>query len=106
MNKVEQIGLFKEDLEQYKFIFDNYESLSPEDGDTAYELAKTALIAADRWNEISFNASKLSKEYDISKTDLYNWAYHKYRVLMTLHEFCRVVYKQCSDNARQRWNEN
>lgn len=100
------IGLFKEDLEQYQMLLDNYEALSQEDGDTAYNLAKMMIIAADRWNEIAFNASKYSKETSISKTDLYNWAYHKYRLLMTLHEFCRVVYKQCSDNMRARWNEN
>lgn len=99
-------GIFKEDLEQYQMIIDNYEALSSEDGDTAYKLAQLCILTADRWNEIAFNASKLAKEADISKTDLYNWAYRKYRILMTLHEFCRVVYKQCSDNLRQRWNEN
>ena len=98
--------LFKEDIAQYQMLLDNYESLTPEDGDTAYELAKDLIILADRWNEISLNASKIAKDSSISKTDLYNWAYHKYRILMTLHDFCRVVYKQCSDNARMRWGEN
>lgn len=100
------IGIFKEDLEQYQVLLDNYEALSPEDGNTAYKLAKMMIISADRWNEIAFNASKYSKEYEVSKTELYQWAYHKYRILMTLHEFCRVVYKQVCDNERQRWNED
>ena len=100
------IRIFKDDLEQYQVLMDNYESLNSEDGSTAYELAKMMLMAADRWNEIAFNATKYSREYNVSKSDLYNWAYHKYRILMTTHEFCRVVYKQCSDNLRQRWNEN
>lgn len=101
-----EIGLFKEDLEQYQTIMDNYESLTSNDGQTAYELAKMMLICADRWNEIAFNATKIAKENGFSKTDLYNWAYHKYRWLMTGHEFCRVVYRQCSDDERSRWNEN
>lgn len=106
MNNYDNLGLFQEDLEQYKMIMDNYESLSSEDGPTAYELAVMCIVAADRWNEIAFNASKLSKSVGVVKTDLYNWAYHKYRILMTLHEFCRVVYRQCEENVRTRWNEN
>lgn len=101
-----EIGLFEEDLKQYQMLIDNYESLSSEDGKTAYDLAKMMLSCADRWNEIAFNASKISKENNISKTDLYNWAYHKYRWLMTAHEFCRCVWRQCSESERTRWNEN
>lgn len=100
------IGIFKEDLEQYQMLLDNYEALSPEDSNTAYQLAKMMIICADRWNEISFNASKYSKEYNVTKSDLQQWAYHKYRILMVLHEFCRVVYKQVCDNERSRWSEN
>lgn len=95
----------KEDLEQYQVILDSYELLSSEDGDTAYKLAQMAIIQADRWSEISVNASKIGKEVNVAKTDLYNYAYHKYRVLMTIHEFCRVVYRQCEEQARTRWNE-
>lgn len=98
--------LFEEDLAQYQFVLDNYEALSSEDGATAYQLAQRAIIQADRWAEISFNASKLYKTADVAKTDLYNWAYHKYRILMTIHDFCRVVYRQCSEAERCRWNEN
>lgn len=100
LNKIEELGLFTEDLEQYQIIKDNFESLSTEDGQTAYELAKMCMIQSDRWNEIALNATKYGKEYSISKTDLYNWAYHRYRILMTMHEFCRVVYRQCSEDLR------
>ena len=44
--------------------------------------------------------------YSSKESDLYNWVYHKYRILMTIHEFCRVVYRQCEEQARNRWNEN
>lgn len=104
MNKLDLI--YKDDLEQYQIILDNYEALSSEDGVTAYRLAKMAIVQADRWNEIAFESSKASKELEVSKTNLYNWAYHRYRILMTIHEFCRVVYRQCEEQARERWNEN
>ncbi len=97
---------FEEDLKQYKFILDNYEGLSSEDGETAYDLAKQCIVQADRWSEISLNASKIGKEINVSKTDLYNFVYQRYRILMTIHEFCRVVYRQCEEQARNRWNEN
>ena len=103
MNSVNLI--FKEDLEQYQVIMDSYELLTSEDGITAYKLAQMSILQADRWNEIMLNASKLSKEISIAKTDLYSWAYHKYRILMTIHEFCRVVYRQCEEQTRNRWNE-
>lgn len=106
-NKVlNDLELFKEDLEQYQMILDNYAILTSDDGMTAYELAKMCISAADRWSEITMNASKICKEAKISKTDLYNWAYHKYRILMTIHDFCRVVYRQCSEAERCRWNDN
>lgn len=98
--------IFKEDLEQYQFIIDNVEILSSEDGATAYQLAQMSLIQADRWLEISLNASRLSRKISVAKTDLYNYTYHKYRILMTIHEFCRVIYRQCSEAERCRWNEN
>ena len=96
--------IYEEDLSQYKFILDNYEALSSEDGATAYLLAQQSLILADRWLEITLEASKVSKEISISKTDLYNYAYHKYRILMTIHEFCRVVYRQCEESIRNRFD--
>lgn len=104
MNKLDLI--YKDDLEQYQIILDNYEALSSEDGVTAYRLAQMAIVQADRWNEITFESSKAAKELEVSKTNLYNWAYHRYRILMTIHEFCRVVYRQCEEQARERWNEN
>lgn len=99
-------NFFKEDLEQYKMILDNYESLTSEDGVTAYKIAKMSLVEADRWIEITLNASKYSPSVGIAKTDLYSWAYHKYRILTQIHEFSRVVYRQCSESERCRWNEN
>ncbi len=94
--------IYKEDLEAYQTIFDNYESLTSDDLETAYMLAKMSIIQADRWNEIAFNAEKVNRELGVSKTSLYNWAYHRYRILMTIHESCRVVWRQCKEDFRNR----
>lgn len=95
-------NFFEEDIKQYNEMLKNYDLLQTEDLDLAYELSKQFILLADRWNEIAFESSKYSKECNMSKTTFYQWAYHKYRILMTLHEFCRVVYKQGSDNLRMR----
>ncbi len=87
----------QDDIEQFNVLRDNFEALNSEDGDTAYKLALQMIVCADRWCEIALNISKYSKDLENSKTNLYNWAYHKYRILMTMHEFCRVVYRQCRE---------
>ncbi len=101
MNSSTDLNL-KKDIDDYKVVLDNYEVLSSEDGYTAYELAKQALVLADRWSEISFQSSQYSAKYEVSKSAFYDYAYRKYRVLMQVHEFCRVVYRQCSENLRNR----
>lgn len=101
MNFSQELNL-KEDILNYQVILDNYQALSSEDGDTAYELAKQALALCDRWSEIAFQASQYSTKYEVSKSAFYDYAYRKYRVLMQIHDFCRVVYRQCSENLRNR----
>lgn len=94
--------LYKDDLELYQLILDNYDSLLSDDMDTAYSLAKMSILAADRWNEISFEVTKSYRDFGYAKSDLQNWAYHRYRVLMTIHESCRVVWRQCKEDLRSR----
>lgn len=90
----------KEDIEQFNFLKDNFEALSSEDGETAYQLAVKMLVCADRWTEICKDISNYAKEFNTTKSSLYDWAYHKYRILMNMHEFCRVVYRQCREEER------
>lgn len=93
----------KEDIEQFNFLKDNFEALSSEDGETAYQLAVKMLICADRWTEICKDISNFAKEFNTTKSSLYDWAYHKYRILMNMHEFCRVVYRQCREEERNNF---
>ena len=97
---------FKEDLKNYNEIFDAFQKMYSEDGALAYDLAISALVNADRWNEIMVNASKYARECDCSKTDLYSYCYNKYRILSKIHEFCRVVFRNCNEEARSRMDSN
>lgn len=97
--------LYKDDLDMYQAVFDTFEGLSSSDMESAYYLAKTSIIQADRWNEIAFNAERVNRELGVSKTSLYNWAYHRYRILMTIHESCRVVWRQCKEDLRSRGDD-
>lgn len=97
--------VYKDDLELYQTILDNYETLISEDIDTAYKLAQMSIIQADRWNEISFEITKRYREFGYAKCDLQNWAYHRYRILMTIHESCRVIWRQCKEDLRSRGSD-
>lgn len=86
-----------EDIEFYKYLLSEYESLSSEDYKYAYDLSKQALMTADRWNEIMLESAKYSKELDLPKSRFENYAYQKWKMLMKIHEFCRIVYRQGAD---------
>lgn len=84
----------KEDITQYNETLETYEQLETEDIELAYDLAKKCLLLANRWNEIMLNSAKYCTLVEVRKTAFENWSYHKYRILMTAHEFCRVVWRQ------------
>ncbi len=84
----------QEDIKQYNDKKEIFDRLNPEDIELAYDLAKECLLLADRWNEIMLNSAKYCTLIDTKKTSFENWAYHKYRILMTMHEFSRVVWRQ------------
>lgn len=89
-------NLFKEDLEQYRELVEQFKSLDSADFSTAYTLSQDALIMADRWNEIMLNSVKYSRDLDCTKTDFSNYCYQKFKMLIKIHDFCRVVYRQGS----------
>lgn len=84
----------KEDINQYNETLEIYKQLNPEDIELAYDLAKQCLILADRWNEIMLDSAKYCTLMETSRTLFEKWAYHKYRILMTAHEYSRVVWRQ------------
>lgn len=99
-----EIEILNEDIKQYNYILEAYNELNTEDIDLAYQMAKESLILADRWNEIMLNSAKYCTIYEKSRTGFEKWAYHKYRILMTMHEFCRVVWRQGKEEYKNKFN--
>lgn len=85
-----------EDIKNYKGLLEGFKSLDSSDFTTAYSLSQVALIMADRWNEIMLNSVKYSKELEVTKSEFTSYCYQKFKMLMKIHDFCRVVYRQGS----------
>ena len=83
-----------EDIKFYKKLVEDFKDLDSSDFTTAYTLSQEALITADRWNEIMLNSAKYSKELEVTKSDFTNYCYQKFKMLMKIHDFSRVVYRQ------------
>lgn len=88
------------DIKQYKGLVEDFKSLDSSDYATAYTLSQLALSLADRWNEIMLNSVKYAKDLSCTKSDFTNWCYQKFKILMKIHDFCRVVYRQGSYEMR------
>ena len=82
-----------QDIEQYKELIEIFKTLDSSDYSTAYQLSEDALVMADRWNEIMLNSVKYSKELEVTKSDFTNYCYQKYKILMKVHEMCRMIYR-------------
>lgn len=93
-----------EDIAQYNEVLDMYKQLETEDIELAYDISKECLLLANRWNEIMLNSAKFCIVIETNKTTFEKWAYHKYRVLMTAHEFCRVVWRQGKEEYKNSFN--
>ena len=85
-----------EDIKLYNELVEDFKVLDSSDYTSAYTLSQLALSLADRWNEIMINSIKYSKELDYTKSEFSTYCYQKFKVLMKIHDFCRVVYRQGS----------
>lgn len=92
--------MLEEDIKQYKELIEDFKVLDSSDYTTAYKLSQTALIQADRWNEIMLNSVKYSKELEVTKSDFTNYAYQKFKMLMKIHDFARSVWRQGEESMR------
>lgn len=97
--------MIEEDLKIYDTIIDEFKNLSSSDFTTAYSLSQDALVIADRWNEIMLNSAKYSKELEYNKSEFTNYCYQKFKMLMKIHDFCRVVYRQGSYEIKNYGDE-
>ncbi len=91
----------KQDVKQYNALLNRYELLNSEDFATAFDIARTALILADRWNEVQVQAAKHDIG-DLSKTDFQKWAYGKYRQLHLVHEHARSIWRMGEQFSKER----
>ena len=91
-----EIKGIEEDIKFYDNLIKDFESLDSGDFTTAYKLSQIALISADRWNEIMLDSVKYSKELEYTKSEFTSYCYQKFKMLMKIHDFCRVVYRQGS----------
>lgn len=86
----------QQDIDLYNGLVRDFMDLDSGDFTSAYTLSKLALSLADRWNEIMLNSVKYSKELEVTKSEFTNYCYQKFKMLMKIHDFCRVVYRQGS----------
>lgn len=93
--------IFQEDLNQYYEVAEAYVNLAPEDIETAFELTKKAWVLADRWASLSVNASKLAT-MKVNKTDIKDFCYRKHKMMQSIHEHCRVIYRLGEEDLKRK----
>ena len=82
-----------EDIEFYNKLMEDFKNLDSSDYSTAYVLSQEALITADRWNEIMLNSVKYAKETQYTKSEITSYCYQKYKILIKIHDICRMIYR-------------
>lgn len=93
---MKNIKELEEDIKYYDDLIQKFKTLNSSDFTTAYKLAQAALVAADRWNEIMLDSVKYTKDINYTKSEFTSYCYQKYKVLMKMHDFARVIYRQGS----------
>lgn len=94
-------SIFPEDSQQYREISKRYLKLTTEDYRGAYEITQDSWALAQRWSDIASNVAKIAQESGVSKTDLKDWCYQRYRQLQLMHEHARMVWGIGEREARE-----
>jgi hypothetical protein len=84
----------EKDIKLYDGLVEDFNNLDSSDFTSAYKLSQLALSLADRWNEIMLNSVKYSKELEYTKSEFTTYCYQKFKILMKIHDFARIVYRQ------------
>lgn len=84
----------EKDIRLYDGLVEDFNNLDSSDFTSAYKLSQLALSLADRWNEIMLNSVKYSKELEYTKSEFTTYCYQKFKILMKIHDFARIVYRQ------------
>lgn len=84
--------IVQEDFNQFREVAIRFRDVQMENCSELHRLSVDAWILASRWNNITSNSRKIAEEYEISKTDFCDWAYHIYSLLKELHITTRSWY--------------
>lgn len=95
----------KKDIEQFQSSMEDFQNLVPEDIDTAYQLAMLFMGLSNRWTEIQLDSTKYCVVVGVSRTAFRDYAYEKYRLAITAHEFCRVVWRNGKEELKNNFNK-
>jgi hypothetical protein len=93
-------AIFPEDSKQYRSLAARYLKLTTVDYTSAFDITQRAWALAQRWSDIQSNVAQIATERGISKTDLRDWAYQRYRQLQLMHEHARMIWKLGEDEMR------
>lgn len=93
-------SILEVDCKQFDELFTRYQNKRIEDLSELYSISTMALVLAQRWCEIQSNASIISKQAGVSKTDFQQWAYQHYRNLQEMHIDCRSLYKCAREDLK------
>lgn len=84
--------IVKDDFEQYLTLARTFRDIDLTNVDGLLQLSIDSWLLANRWNNIQSEARKIAEQYEVSKTDFNEWAYHIYSLLKELHITTRSWY--------------
>jgi hypothetical protein len=93
--------IFPEDSQQYREIAKRYMKQTTEDYKGAYDIMQDSWALAQRWSDIQSNVSKLAVDKGVSKSELRDWCYQRYRQLQLMHESARMIWGMGEREARE-----
>lgn len=98
--------VFKDELDMVYDLKLRYAKLDETNFVEAFEIAKQALIIADRWSEICLDAQKLTNLKDDTTTQkerpFRDRCYQIYRNLQEMHIHCRQIWNSGEQQIRSQ----
>lgn len=102
---MKELKELEDDINQFQLALEDFENLLSNDGETAFELAKLFIHLADRWSEIQIQSKKYANELGITKSQFYDYAYHKYSLAKEMHITCRSCWRNCKEDLRNGFQD-
>jgi hypothetical protein len=84
--------LFPEDMKLFYEIIERFTSLTDENFAGAFKLSKDAVIMADRFSNLSLEASKLVLSSKFSRSEIREYVTRKYDILTSISTLARMIW--------------